>query len=75
MSLATVFNRLWKIDSLRLNLFWKCLFNLMLTASIFEGGDCRLQTYQTVAMMKQAAVIEFTTISPTLYIRCYSQIL
>jgi hypothetical protein len=38
--------------------------------SICKVGDCGLQTYQTVTILKRATTLEFTTISPILYIHC-----
>jgi len=40
----------------------------LLTVSICKVGDCGFQTYQTDAMLKRAKVLEFTTVSPILYI-------
>ncbi|MBZ0200770.1 MAG: hypothetical protein K8H86_12945 [Ignavibacteriaceae bacterium] len=41
------------------------------TFSICKVGDCELQIYQTVTILKRATTLEFTTISPILYIHCY----
>src|SRR5690554_2240618 len=38
--------------------------------SICKVGDCGLQTYQTVTILKRATTYEFTTIQPILYIHC-----
>ena len=46
-------------------------FHLPLTVSICKVGDCGLQTCQTDKMFKRATTVEFTTISPILYIHCY----
>jgi hypothetical protein len=40
------------------------------TVSICKVGDCGLQTYQTVTILKRAKTAEFTTITPILYIHC-----
>ena len=50
-------------------------FALLLTLSICKVGDCGLQTYQTVTKLKRAETVEFTTITPILYIQCYGQFL
>jgi hypothetical protein len=41
-----------------------------ITLSICKVGDCGLQTYQTVTILKRATAVEFTTITPILYIHC-----
>jgi hypothetical protein len=33
-------------------------------------GDCVLQTYRTVTMLKRATALDFSTIPPILYIPC-----
>lgn len=33
-------------------------------------GDCGLQTYQTVTILKRATAFDFSTIPPILYIPC-----
>ena len=43
-----------------------------LTFSICKVGDCVLQTYQTVTKLKRATTLEFTIISPILYMQCYA---
>ena len=43
---------------------------LLVTFSICKVGDCGLHTYQTVTILKRATTLEFTTISPILYIHC-----
>jgi hypothetical protein len=43
---------------------------LPLTFSICKVGDCGLQTYQTEMKLKRATTVEFTAISPILYIHC-----
>lgn len=48
---------------------------LLLTESICKVGDCGLQTYQTVEKLKRATTVEFTTITPILYIHCYASFL
>ena len=40
------------------------------TFSICKVGDCGLQTYQTEMKLKRATTVEFTAISPILYIHC-----
>ena len=45
---------------------------LRVTFSICKVGDCGLQTYQTVTILKRATTLEFTTNSPILYIHCYA---
>jgi hypothetical protein len=47
--------------------FSKCYIKL----SICKVGDCGLHTYQTVTVLMRATTIEFTSISPILYIHCY----
>ena len=42
----------------------------MVTFSICKVGDCGLQTYQTATIFKRATTLEFTAISPILYIHC-----
>lgn len=42
------------------------------TVSICKVGDCGLQTYQIVTILKRATTLEITTISPILYIHCYA---
>ena len=46
--------------------FSKCF----ITFSICKVGDCGIQTYQTVKNFKRATPLEFTTITPILYIHC-----
>jgi len=43
---------------------------LHLTLSICKVGDCALKTYQTVTILKRAKAVEFTAISPILYVHC-----
>jgi len=38
--------------------------------SINKTGDCGFQTYQNAAKLKQASILELTTITPILYIHC-----
>jgi hypothetical protein len=45
-------------------------WQLLTTLSICKVGDCGLQTYQTEMNLKRATTIEFTAISPILYIHC-----
>ncbi|MDD4209656.1 MAG: hypothetical protein PHI52_04885 [Bacteroidales bacterium] len=40
-------------------------------ASICKVGDCGRQTYQTNTILKWATTVEFTTVSPILYIHCW----
>jgi len=40
------------------------------TICICKVGDCGLQTYQIVTILKRATAVEFTAISPILYILC-----
>lgn len=40
------------------------------TVSIWQVGDCVLQTYQTEMKLERATTVEFTTISPICYIHC-----
>ena len=47
-----------------------CLVKLGITLSICKVGDWGLQTYHTVTILKRATTLEFTTISPILYIHC-----
>jgi hypothetical protein len=49
--------------------------HLLPTFSICKVGDCVLQTYQTVTTLKRAATVEFTTITPILYIHCCAFVL
>ena len=44
--------------------------HLAVTVSICKVGDCGLQTYQTVTILKRATTLEITTITPILYIHC-----
>jgi hypothetical protein len=41
-----------------------------LTFRICKVGDCGLHTYQPVTKLKRATALEFTTISPILYLHC-----
>ena len=41
---------------------------MTVTVSIFKVGDCGLQTYQTVTIFERAAAIQFTIISPIMYV-------
>jgi len=43
--------------------------------SICKSGDCGLQTYQTVKILKRATTLEINTISAILFIHCYRQFL
>lgn len=45
-----------------------CFLNLAITVIICKIGDCGLQPYQTVTILKRAKTVEFTTITPILYI-------
>ena len=45
------------------------------TFSICKVGDFGLQTCQTVTMLKRATTVEFTAISPILYIHCCAVVL
>ncbi len=42
------------------------------TLSICKVGDCGLQTYQTAKKLKRATTLEFTTVTPILYIHCWA---
>ncbi len=46
------------------------VLHLAVTLSICKVGDCGLQTYQTVTILKRATTLEINTISPILYIHC-----
>ncbi len=39
-----------------------------LTLSIWQVGDCGLQTYQTEIKLERAKTVEFTTVTPICYI-------
>jgi hypothetical protein len=52
-----------------LYIIWSQLVSM--TFRICKVGDCGLQNYQTVTILKRATTVEFTTISPILYIHCY----
>jgi len=54
------------INNLKRITYWQ--FKCTVTFSICKVGDCGLQTYQTVTILKRATTVEFTTISPILYI-------
>ena len=43
---------------------------LTLTLSICKVGDYGLQNYQITQKLKRATPLEFTTITPILYIHC-----
>ena len=43
----------------------------MLTESIWQVGDCGLQTYQTEMKLKRATTLEFTTFTAIIFIHCY----
>jgi hypothetical protein len=51
-------------------MFAESLYPLQATVSICKVGDCGLQTYQIVTILKRATALDFTTISPILYIHC-----
>lgn len=52
-------------------LLCRVVIRLQLTVSIWQVGDCGLQTYQTEVSLKRATTVEFTTITPICYIHCY----
>ena len=40
---------------------------MKITFSICKVGDCGLQTYQIVTILRRATTLEVTTVSPILY--------
>jgi hypothetical protein len=46
----------------------------VVTFSIWQVGDCGLQTYQTEMKLERATTVEFTTITPICYIHCCVQL-
>ena len=51
-------------------LYYTVVLKLTLTVSICKVVDSEIQTYQTVNILKWVTIVEFTTISPILYIHC-----